>query len=700
MREMIFGKALSLTDFARKFGHPNLNFESSRLQSLTGATADVTSALLSAVVTGTQNGFQPMARSTADPQLANFTQANTNTAWSSMAAFFSQECGEEDCACDPDSGECSACPPDCGSGGSDGSSPVPGLAVVGNTWPPEIDSVTGEAQSFVDAVILNPNNLNITSGTLSATATLSPGDVSNTVTVSYQYHATAEAYTPNPPSQTTTYTASGSYTLGSYTTLPCCLLLTDIYGMPESAGPETWSVGQAQATWYPDTTPTISSVTLSGPLEAGSTIPVTINVVGLNFGVGATLQFSCAEDGTNGPSCSGADLPVVGSYLAQDSVHVTANITATLSAAGNYLVQVVSNGSTGFGFQAGGTGSSSNSAPKPGITVQPIATLQVTCNGQTVTTNSAICFISAQPTFPQIVASLVPQSGQTINGAVQWRIVCVYDSPVDPSTGTYYEYIWTPVASTQSSTWNVTRDVSALFGGTATISYTYGPSSGSITFRITADPSQLNPTVNTVQAALASYPWLQPQPWYLYQLVNQESSYHQFNLPGTNQYLPNWGAPQGFGLMMVDLKFWPIYYDDIIWDWTQNVKRGAGILQNEITDANTFWTQQLNAFLDYNNGVTTVNNIKPSPPAPPPGDVFEGGAPGGGCLFSVNLQEANSHSFSDAIAMKYYNAGEGTPYLQFVVSSPSSFDGHWALNQTGGNQTDYPALVCSKTQGN
>ena len=52
--------------------------------------------------------------------------------------------------------------------------------------------------------------------------------------------------------------------------------------------------------------------------------------------------------------------------------------------------------------------------------------------------------------------------------------------------------------------------------------------------------------------------------------------------------------------------------------------------------------------------------------------------------------------------MKDYNAGPNeTPYIQFVWSNlDEGPEGHWALSQTGGNGRDYPALVCSKTQGN
>ena len=136
--------------------------------------------------------------------------------------------------------------------------------MYGATWPPEIDPVTGLAQSFVDAVLENPYGLNITSAQISATANVSPGGVSGTAQASYPLHATAEAYTTNEPSQTITYTASGSFKLES-------LLVTDTNGQLDMGVPETWSVSPTSATWSPDWQPEIYSVTMiPTPLQAGT----------------------------------------------------------------------------------------------------------------------------------------------------------------------------------------------------------------------------------------------------------------------------------------------------------------------------------------------------------------------------------------------------------------------------------------------
>jgi len=250
----------------------------------------------------------------------------------------------------------------------------------------------------------------------------------------------------------------------------------------------------------------------------------------------------------------------------------------------------------------------------------------------------------------------------------------------------------------------VANDLNQVCGGLATISYTYGSFHGSISFYIVGyntGNNGANPSVSTVQAALSAYAWTTPQPLYLFQLVNQESQYHQFNLPGGNQFKPNWGPPLGFGLMQVDLLFWPDSCQSVIFDWTQNVMKGSDILQDDINDAKNFWLTQQANFAAYNQGALT-NSAPLNPQLPPPTDIVEGNNPGPGCTFSYSyLNEPGTHSFSDAIAMKYYNAGEGDPYLQFFLPYPQgSFNGHWVLHEEGGNGTDYPALVCNKTTGN
>lgn len=265
----------------------------------------------------------------------------------------------------------------------------------------------------------------------------------------------------------------------------------------------------------------------------------------------------------------------------------------------------------------------------------------------------------------------------------------------------------TTPASNQSASWNVTPDVSEINGGTATLSYAYGSYSGSLVFNILGN----NPSVATVQGLISSYPWNPAQPWYVYQLINRESSYDQFCPPPPTKVFgcassmasqPHWGSPEGFGLTQFDLtQNQPVtQYQYVIWDWGQNLTAGEGLLQGDITAANASWSQSSLTYGNYLSGKLTGGAVPPY--VPPPSDVVEGGPPGGGCVFSYNsgeLQEG-AHPFSDAIAMKSYNAGQKVPYMQFVGPTAGNFDGHWAFNPYGGNGTDYVDAVCSATQGN
>ena len=381
----------------------------------------------------------------------------------------------------------------------------------------------------------------------------------------------------------------------------------------------------------------IDSVTPSVWSEGSQT---TVTVLGSGFG---SSQGSLGLT-VNAPGSPG-DAALL-SILSWTDNMIVAQVATSATSGGDTVTVTVTGGSdyglvTGFAQQSGaGTGGAASQNVNVAPAGQP--TLQVTCNGQPV--NSSICSISSTPAFPNLVASLVSPSGQTLSGNVQWTFSTVYDSPpykgfCPPPVGSpvpcliWYEFYFPGPTGSVSQTvaagaaWTVRNSLNQICGGLATISYTYGSFQGSVTFYIlghNTGSNGANPSVSTVQAALSAYPWTPPQPWYLLQLVNQESSYYQFNPPGTNEYRPDWGPPLGFGLMQVDLLFWPDSYQSVIFDWTQNVTLGSGILKGYIASANTFWSNQQSTFADFNEGILT-NNVIPSPLAAPPDDVFEGG---------------------------------------------------------------------------
>jgi hypothetical protein len=113
--------------------------------------------------------------------------------------------------------------------------------------------------------IENPYPLNIVSGIIKATASISPFGTGPQTSqpASYPDYALAEAVTTTSPTQTTTFTTSGSYELDH-------LEVYDIQGGDNIGGPQTWPLSNASNTWTPDLTPVISSVTVTpNPLTAG-----------------------------------------------------------------------------------------------------------------------------------------------------------------------------------------------------------------------------------------------------------------------------------------------------------------------------------------------------------------------------------------------------------------------------------------------
>jgi hypothetical protein len=476
----------------------------------------------------------------------------------------------------------------------------------------------------------------------------------------------AEARTTTSPTQRTTFTTSGSYKL-------VYLDVLDIQGRENFGGNQTWNLSPASNTWSPDLTPVISSVTVApNPVTAGQ--QGTINVVGQNFGVGATLQFSCANDGTNGPLCGGSDLSVpTGGYQAQTSINVNAQVQAAQGAAGNYNVQVVSGGSTGLGFQAGNTGNSGTSRPNGSVPVAPQSppSLQVTQNGNGVASGGS-AWITPYPAMPSLIATLTPAAGTNLAANSQWQSSFVLD--------TKGSYTWTCTAPSSgqrvlgsSVPWNITAELSGICGGAVSITYSYASQTPrTFTFNVLGQ----NPDVGAIQSALvAEYPWYSTTrgaaPWFLFQLVNHESHYKQFNNDGT----ANFGPPNGFGVMQVDPPS-SLYQ---IWDWTENIPEGLNRLN--AYNADTFWNQQVQNWQSFNllqlaNGLQTV---------PAPLDTSEGP-----CVFSSSPQ-GSSHPYSDAIWMKRYNTGPNyTPYLRFDSALHL-----WIFNFLGGDGNDYVGLVCN-----
>jgi hypothetical protein len=222
--------------------------------------------------------------------------------------------------------------------------------------------------------------------------------------------------------------------------------------------------------------------------------------------------------------------------------------------------------------------------------------LSVTVEGMAISPNSTV-FITPAPAFPSLVASLVPAQGQPLSGNVSWQFVATYTSPeyTNTKTGVVSSTAYTcsapgsgPGTLPAGTPWNIANEgETTICGGNATISCTYGSYSRTFALKVLGQ----NPAPSAAQTLLESYTWTSPPvPWFLFKLVNHESVFRQFNASGSRINLPNYGPPQGFGIMQLD----PPDNLSQIWDWTRNVNEGARRLdQIYRPPAVNAWARQL-----------------------------------------------------------------------------------------------------------
>lgn len=355
VRAVIRSKVLTMAGFATRLGYSGASyppFIKARIQSLTGLGDTTNTQIL-------QDGAAFRARSIPlsqlDADLVPITAPALASGWAAMASGYYAE-GCEDC-CDP----------------SDCSTTLQTVITLsGQASAPDVDPVKGLAWGSVTVWFNNPDTTDLTAtATLTATAILAPSGDSNATQGDYVNTGilVAEASTTAEPTGPTTFTTYGNFGAKELEVCPAqgqsVLLCANAAGLGGDVEPKS-------TTWTPDVTPSITSVTVNpNPIQAGG--QGTLVVSGANFGAAPTLQFSCAEDGTNSPVCSGSDLTATSlsyaPYPGTTSGTITATVLASLNAAGNYLVQVVSQGVTGLGFQAGQAGNSPASPPQPGVNV-------------------------------------------------------------------------------------------------------------------------------------------------------------------------------------------------------------------------------------------------------------------------------------------------------------------------------------------
>lgn len=162
-------------------------------------------------------------------------------------------------------------------------------------------------------------------------------------------------------------------------------------------------------------------------------------------------------------------------------------------------------------------------------------------------------------------------------------------------------------------------------------------------------------------------------PYFLHRLVQQESSYHQFNVGGGLGGTPNFGPPNGFGIMQHDPA-----NEDQVYSWLVNTSDGPVTLNAKRAIADVFWPAQVSQY--------DLHQLNPmNPRVPVHVDVDEGGA---GCLFTHDT----GHTFHDPIWIKAYNSAT-RHYM--VWQNAVAATAIWKRNELAGDGRNYVHLVCN-----
>lgn len=420
----------------------------------------------------------------------------------------------------------------------------------------------------------------------------------------------------------------------------------------------SWSGGQAIGPPLDvyDATPRIDSMNPSVFERSDFEVPVTF--IGAGFGTTPpTLQFS----------------PPIGSWRIAPG-NTPNQFTAYVIApnAGSYDVTVLSNGTSGSGFQAGGGASQRGSNQARMNVVQGAAVLNVTVNGTSVSQGQTIFLPWQNPTV-SITASL----GGNVSGNVVWRLRADYKDGRDQKScwplsacapdgrawPWFAEYGPLPTTSVGQS-WTYSTST----GGTISIDYSLNGSAMQVGIQFNI--RGIAPPMTEVKQYAGS------EPWFLTRLIAQESGYVMF----INGGVPIWGPPAGYGIMQTD----PPDSLANLFDWHSNVDEGKSRVYAILPGAINFWERQLRDWATWNES---------HDPVPLPDDQVEGLI----TFTATGNTTPGFVSFQDAIWLKRYN-GATKDYISFI-NAPNSSNipvGTWTINNTNSLGKNYVRLVCSQ----
>jgi len=323
--------------------------------------------------------------------------------------------------------------------------------------------------------------------------------------------------------------------------------------------------------------------------------------------------------------------------------------------------------------------------------------LTLTSNGVVLSPDQCTSITnSTPPAMPITIAALTAGSA---SGPVTWSLTVDYPAPAKQGSTRCaaagancppYSRQFTPSSTlTNSQPWSVDWGTS-MVGGTATLDWSFAGQSGTFPFCI--DGLNGNPTPSAIVTQLSSN---SSNPWYYYQILEQESGLLQFT--ATSPYQPVFGPPAGYGLSQID----PPKSELDLFSWVQNLTDGAAIARAAEAYGVTFWNGQVS---QYNQYLATLPTTVP----PPPGDDEEVNCG----TFVYGMPPSGQHSYSDAIAIKRYNglgsasvnSVNGNNYMVWQSTGAYEMDPQWVaypytvlVNADGDDVKEYYVrLVCKR----
>lgn len=275
-------------------------------------------------------------------------------------------------------------------------------------------------------------------------------------------------------------------------------------------------------------------------------------------------------------------------------------------------------------------------------------TLVVTYGGNAVSQGNTVP-ITTVPSMPNVVFSV---NGGTSCDTVSYNMEVSYTDQVGRTISA--SYTLQNEAGDQSIP---LYSGGVMSGGSATVTWQFDGVTQSSTLAFFINGT--NPSPSAIDAYISS------GPWFIRNLVSQESSYRQFDGLGYPLFGPDSDPTRGgIGLFQLD----PPSNDEDYWAWPTNTADGLNLLNQK----------QAAAYQSWNNEFTQMQNLTGANPVYPPATGYTY------CYFTY--PQNGNDSYADGDWIHYYNGN----YFIFFHPADQSGPNRWDIDTTG-----YVKSVCN-----